>query len=62
MLVQWGMDCAVKSGVKAYLEAGVMGMDLYARWGFGTVGEAILIKDSNGQVLFQMAKMVYPTR
>lgn len=62
MLVQWGMECAVKSGLKAYLEAGVMGMDLYARWGFGTVGEAILVKASNGQVLFQMAKMVYPTR
>jgi len=39
MLVNWGIEKARRDGAPAYLEAGVLGVPLYARHGFQTIGE-----------------------
>lgn len=43
MLIDWGVQRATEDGVPAYLEAGVMGVPVYAKQGFKKAGELLEI-------------------
>jgi GNAT superfamily N-acetyltransferase len=61
LLVRWGIEQAEKDHVPAYLEAGVMGMPLYERYGFVQVGDMLELdlKEFNVEIVFKMCKMAY---
>lgn len=61
MLVHWGVEKAEETNVRAYLEAGVAGVDLYRSSGFEAVGEPVEIKIDDDKV-FRMVIMAYIPR
>ena len=61
LLVEWGIEQAMKTGAPAYLEAGVMGMPIYEKMGFRQVGELMELDLGRFglESTFVMAKMAY---
>lgn len=61
MLIRWGIEQAEKDGVPAYLEAGVMGKQIYEKLGFRQVGTLLEVnlREYGMQMTFVMSKMGY---
>lgn len=61
LLVQWGIDQAIETGVPAYLEAGVMGRPIYEKMGFRQVGEVtgLDLRPYGVDATFAMTRMAY---
>lgn len=59
LLLQWGLDKSDETGAPAYLESGVMGVELYKSMGFQEVGRPMEVKLKADQPPFKMASMAY---
>lgn len=61
MLIDWGIEQAVKDGTPAYLEGGVMGKPIHEKYGFRQMGGELdlNLEGVGGDGRFSMAKMVY---
>ncbi|KAF1852056.1 uncharacterized protein K460DRAFT_46013 [Cucurbitaria berberidis CBS 394.84] len=61
MLIKWGMEQAERDGVPAYLEAGVMGMPVYKRYGFVQMGDVLEVElnELGLDMVFRICLMAY---
>lgn len=58
MLVRWGVEKAEETKFRAFLEAGVAGVELYRQAGFKAAGEPVEVEIDDKKV-FRMVNMAY---